>query len=240
MIDKNSPVPIYFQIEEYIKSSIEQNELRPGDMLPSEREYAESLGVSRMTVRQAFTNLVNEGYLVRQKGRGTFVANQKIEQSLSGLTSFTEDMKQRGLTPSNQLITFHLIPGPKNICEKLEIPEHSPIYEILRVRLADDSPMAIERSYLSANLVKGLTEDIVEHSLYEYIERTLQFSIGTATQTLEATIASEEDADFLHVDVGAALLGIQRLTKLENGTPLEVVYSLYRGDRYKFMIDLKR
>lgn len=240
MIDKNSPVPIYFQLEEMIKSLIEKKELKPGDILPSEREYAEKLEISRMTVRQAFTNLVNEGYLMRKKGKGTFVSEQKIEQSLSGLTSFTEDMKRRGLEPSNRLIKFHLIPGPENICQRLKIPEHDPVYEIVRIRLADDLPMALERSFLSANLIKGLTEKDVVHSLYQYIEQTLKLKIGTATQTLEASIANEQDAKLLKINKGAPILGIQRTTYLEDSTPLEVVYSLYRGDRYKFMIDMKR
>ncbi|WP_243292053.1 GntR family transcriptional regulator [Bacillus sp. FJAT-47783] len=240
MIDKNSPVPIYFQLEERIKASIEKKELLPGDLLPSEREYAESLGISRMTVRQAFTNLVNEGYLMRKKGKGTFVAEQKIEQSLSGLTSFTEDMKRRGLEPSNMLIKFHLIPGPESICQRLKIPKHDPVYEIIRIRLADDLPMALERTYLSANLIKGLTETDVVFSLYQYIEQTLNLKIGTATQTLEASIANEQDAKLLKINKGAPILGIQRATYLEDSTPLEVVYSLYRGDRYKFMIDMKR
>src|SRR5699024_385163 len=97
MIDKNSPIPIYYQLEEHIKKLIQDGELTPGDMLPSEREYGERYSISRMTVRQAITNLVNGRILYRVKGKGTFVMEQKMEQDLQGLTSFTEDMKARGL-----------------------------------------------------------------------------------------------------------------------------------------------
>ena len=95
VIDKKSPLPLYYQVEEHIKQTIQSEELQPGDALPSERELSENFQISRMTVRQAITNLVNQGFLFREKGRGTFVSNQKFEQNLQGLTSFTEDMKAR-------------------------------------------------------------------------------------------------------------------------------------------------
>ncbi len=98
-IDKQSPIPIYFQIMEQLKTQIKNGELKADALLPSEREYAEQFGISRMTVRQALSNLVNEGFLYRQKGRGTFVSKLKMEQPLQGLTSFTEDMRSRGMKP---------------------------------------------------------------------------------------------------------------------------------------------
>src|SRR5690625_792519 len=104
MIDKNSPLPIYYQLSEQIKRLIETEQLLPGDLLPSEREYAERYNISRMTVRQAISNLVTESLLYRKKGKGTFVAEKKFEQNLQGLTSFSEDMQLRGYTPSNQQI----------------------------------------------------------------------------------------------------------------------------------------
>ncbi|MFC6600901.1 GntR family transcriptional regulator [Ectobacillus funiculus] len=112
---------MYYQLEEQIKKQIESGELQPGDMLPSEREYAELINVSRMTVRQAMNNLVDGGYLYRQKGRGTFVAEKKVEQELGSLTSFTEDMKARGLVPSSKLLSFEIIPAPEKIANQLQI-----------------------------------------------------------------------------------------------------------------------
>lgn len=108
-IDKQSPIPIYYQIMEQLKSQIKNGELQPDAPLPSEREYSEQFGISRMTVRQALSNLVNEGFLYRQKGRGTFVSRPKMEQTLQGLTSFTEDMKSRGMVPSSKLVDYELI-----------------------------------------------------------------------------------------------------------------------------------
>jgi len=120
MINKNSPIPLYYQLEEHIKGLIENGELSPGDALPPEREYAEKYQISRMTVRQAFTQLVNEGYLYRLQGKGTFVAERKIEQPLQGLTSFTEDMKARGFTPGNKLIKFEIIPATSQIAGQFQ------------------------------------------------------------------------------------------------------------------------
>jgi GntR family transcriptional regulator len=240
MINKSSPIPIYYQIEEFIKELIENGELRPGDSLPPEREYAERYQISRMTVRQAFTQLVNEGYLYRMQGKGTFVAERKIEQPLQGLTSFTEDMKARGLEPGSQLIHFEIIPATKQIAGQLLIAEYGPVYEIKRIRMADSVPMAIETNYIAANLVKGLTEQIVNKSLYAHIEGQLDLRIDSASQIIESSIASQSEANYLKISKGAPVMLIQRNTFLKDNTPVEFVKSVYRADRYKFMIQMKR
>jgi GntR family transcriptional regulator len=242
MIKKNSPIPIYYQLGEIIKDLIEKGELKPGDSLPAEREYAEKFQISRMTVRQAFTELVNDGYLHRIQGKGTFVAerSEKIEQTLRGLTSFTEDMKVRGLKPESRLINFEIIPATKLIADQLGIQEYGPVYEIKRIRLADDEPMALETNYISANFIKGLTEQIVNQSLYSYIEDQLNLRIDHASQVIESSIANQLEADYLKIQSGAPVMLIQRNTFLKDGTPVEFVKSSYRADRYKFMIQMNR
>lgn len=240
MIKKNSPIPIYYQLEELIKDLIEKGELKPGDAIPPEREYAEKYQISRMTVRQAFTQLVNDGYLHRIQGKGTFVAERKFEQPLHGLTSFTEDMKARGLKPGSQLIHFEIIPATTQIANQLSIQEYGPVYEIKRIRLADDVPMALETNYISANLIKGLTEQIVNQSLYAYIEDELNYRIDYASQVIESSVANQIEAQHLKIKKGSPVLLIQRNTFLQDGTPVEFVKSSYRADRYKFMIQMKR
>lgn len=240
MINKNSPIPLYYQLEEHIKELIENGQLIPGDALPPEREYAEKYQISRMTVRQAFTQLVNEGYLHRLQGKGTFVAERKIEQPLQGLTSFTEDMKSRGLNPGSQLIHFEIIPASIQIAGQLSIQEYGPVYEIKRIRLADGVPMALETNYISANLIKGLTEEIVNQSLYAFIEGQLNLRIDSASQVIESSIANQKEANYLKIPKGAPVMLIQRNSYLQNGTPVEYVKSVYRADRYKFKIQMKR
>ncbi|GAE93211.1 transcriptional regulator [Gracilibacillus boraciitolerans JCM 21714] len=241
MIDKSSPIPLYHQIEEVIKQGIEHGEYQPGDVLPAERVYAEQYQVSRMTVRQAITNLVNERYLYRIKGKGTFIAEPKLEQNLKGLTSFTEDMSARGMKASSKISKFDIIPANRSLAEQLNVDMHTPIYEIKRVRLAEEIPMALERTYIPANLIKGLSEERVLSSIYKYAEEQMGLKIKSATQTLEATIANKEEIKLLEVDQGGApVLLMKRTSKLENGQTFEIVKSSYRADRYKFMIDLER
>ncbi|WP_226038576.1 GntR family transcriptional regulator [Aquibacillus saliphilus] len=240
MIDKSSPIPIYYQLEEYIKKLIESGQLKPGDALPSEREYSDKYGISRMTVRQAILNLVNDRYLYRVKGSGTFVMEQKLEQKLQGLTSFTEDMKARGMKAGSTLVNFEIIPAHRKLASLLNIPEHGPVYEIKRIRLAEDIPMALERTYISANLLQGLTEKIVENSLYKYIEETLNMKIDSGTQLIEASVANKEEVNLLEIPELSPVMIMQRTSKLEDNRVFEIVKSTYRADRYKFMIDLKR
>lgn len=240
MIDKNSPIPIYHQLEEYVKSEIESGALKTDEAIPSEREYAERFQISRMTVRQALNNLVNDGYLYRQKGKGTFVNKQKLEQRLQGLTSFTEDMTERGMKPSNRLLSFEIIPAGAEIASRLHLKENAPVFEIKRVRLADNAPMAFETTYLPANLLRGLTEEIINHSLYRFIEEKLSLVISEATQQIEASIAREPEIKLLQIEKGAPVLLIVRTSYLKDGAPFEYVKSAYRADRYKFVHSMKR
>lgn len=240
MINKHSPLPIYYQLEQGIKEMIEKGQLQPGEMIPSEREWAETYEISRMTVRQAINNLVNDGYLVRKRGKGTFVATKKIEQPLKGLTSFSEDMRARGMVPGTKLLAFHTVPAPLSFAKQLGIDEGEEIYEIRRIRLADGLPMALETAYVPCSLVPGLTEQNVSGSIYEFIEKKLGLAIRSATQILEASVARKLEEELLQMKEGAPVLLIQRNSYLQNGQPLEIVKSVYRADRYKFMIEMER
>ncbi|WP_328589513.1 GntR family transcriptional regulator [Priestia abyssalis] len=239
-VDKDSLLPIYYQIEEGMKELIAREELKPGDLVPSERELAERYDVSRMTVRQAINNLVNDGYLVRQRGKGTFVAHSKIEQGLQGLTSFSEDMRARGMSPSSKLLEFNRIKASMTIAAKLKIGEGESVYEIKRVRLADDIPMAYEMLYISEELVPDLTEEALGSSIYEYMENTLNIRIAKGEQVLEASLARKNEAAILQIKEGASVLLIERTSYMENEKPVEFVQSIYRGDRYKFKIEMER
>ncbi|WP_048716545.1 GntR family transcriptional regulator [Bacillus sp. 522_BSPC] len=238
MIIKDSHIPIYYQLEMEIKEIIK--ELTPGDPISSEREFSEKYGISRMTVRQAINNLVAEGVLVRQRGKGTFVATPKVEQELSGLTSFSEDMRSRGLTPKTKILDFKTIPCPRRVASKLRIEEEEMVYEFSRLRIADEIPMALETSYIPTALIKELQEETLHGSIYEYVEKTLQLKISHATQTIESTLSQKNESIPLGIKEGAPALLMERYSYLENGTPFEYVKSIYRGDRYKFVIDMKR
>ena len=240
MINKNSPVPIYHQLEEYIKQQIENGSLEEESVIPSEREYAERFQISRMTVRQAINNLVSEGYLNRQKGRGTFVTKKKVEQELQGMTSFTEDMLSRGMNPSSILLSFQILPADKKTALALRIEETDSIYKIKRIRLADGAPMALETAYIPVEIVPGLTEENSNLSLYQYIEENLALSISEATQEIEASTADHLDAETLEIKFGDPILLIERISYLQGGIPFELVKSTFRADRYRFLHTMKR
>ncbi|MEK5440371.1 MULTISPECIES: UTRA domain-containing protein [unclassified Fredinandcohnia] len=240
MIKKNSPVPIYFQIEQYIREKIDKKELKPGEMIPSEREFAEKYQISRMTVRQAITNLVNEGYLQRERGKGTFVAVKKFEKNVRGLTSFSEDMRSRGLEPGTKVLDFIVIEADSLIASKLQIEEGAKVYQIERLRLADQQPIAFEVFYMSEDLVPGLTKEVAEHSIYRYVESEIGLHLTSGVQELEATTAYKREAAALGIKVGAPVLYIQQISYLEGQQPLEFVKSYYRADRYKYKVEMVR
>ena len=240
MLDKQSPTPMYVQIEEYLKRRILQGEFAIGTAIPSERELTDMLGVSRMTVRQSITNLVNEGLLYRERGRGTYVSSPKVEQALSGLTSFTEDMIARGMTPSNKLISFERVLPTVDIAQGLQLNEDDEVFVVERIRYADDKPMAIERTYIPVKLVPELDRDALSGSFYVFIEKNSELKISRASQHMEAVLVKKEDAELLQIEMPAAILIIERKSYLTNGQPFEIVRSTYRADRYKFVSEIRR
>ncbi|MCL1631795.1 GntR family transcriptional regulator [Sporolactobacillus sp. CPB3-1] len=241
MIDRKSPVPMYYQIEKYIEQLIETRNLRAGDQIPSEREFTDQFHVSRMTVRQAVLDLVNSGILVRIKGKGTFVADQlKIEKALQGVNGFSEDMISRGMKPGSKMLSFACITPSAKVAQKLSIDSQDKVIEIKRTRLADDEPMAIEISYLPQKLVPNLAEADLTLSLYQYIEQKCNLEIDHAEQSIEAVIVTAGEADILKVPKGSPVLLIERCSYLKNKQSIEYTKSLYRADRYKFMVTLPR
>lgn len=240
VLDKNSHIPIYIQIEEILKRKIYLEEYKIGENIPSERELSLQYDVSRMTVRQAITNLVNSGLLYREKGRGTYVANPKLEQPLMGLTSFTEDMKARGMEPSSKLIRFEKMIPPIDIARDLFLEPDEEVFYVVRIRNADKKPMAIERTYIPVKVYPELDEKKVMGSLYTIIEAKHHQKIGNAIQVMEAAIVSKEESEYLHLSSSAAVLIIKRISYFVDGVPFELVRSTYRADRYKFISEIQR
>ncbi|HMM22533.1 MAG TPA: GntR family transcriptional regulator [Selenomonadales bacterium] len=238
MIDKSSVVPIYYQLKTLIQNRIAAGEYPVGARLPSERELCELHGISRMTVRQAVNDLVNEGRLTREQGRGTFVAKPKIEQGLVALSSFTEEMKRRSLIPGTKLLGFRVTAAEGRVAERLGVAAGEPIHEITRLRLADNEPMAIEISHLPLRYVPSLPPDLVAAgSLYEIL-RSSGIDMAYAEQTLEASLAKAKETEILRVKPKAPVLLMERTTYRSDGRAVEYVKSVYRADRYRFSIRL--
>jgi GntR family transcriptional regulator len=235
-INSRSPVPKYYQLREILLDLIE-NELAVDAPVPSERELATRYGLSRMTARQAVEHLVSEGRLYRVQGKGTFVARPKIDMPLR-LTSFTEDMRARGMTPGSRDLGRRLTTATAAVARELGLDTGAPVYVIERLRTADGIPMALERSHLPAHLVPDLLDEPLDRSLYELLATRYGLALDRGDQLIEAGIADSGDAGLLGLAPGSAVLLLQRRC-WAGPVAVEYVVSTYRADRYQLRASLE-
>ncbi|HET9921590.1 MAG TPA: GntR family transcriptional regulator [Ktedonobacteraceae bacterium] len=240
-IYRNSPVPRYYQLKEIMREKIRTGEWKPGDLIPSERELGEKYGISRMTARQAITDLVNEGMFYREQGKGTFVSQRKVTQQLMRLTGFTEDIRARGQKPGTKVLSASMLPADEDTAERLRIKPQEPVFRLQRLRLADGEPLAVELSQLHFHGCERLLEEDLEHnSLYRQLETQYGLPLMEAEQELEAGLAGNEESQLLKVPVGSAVLFIRRITYTDRNQPIEYARSVYRGNKYTFYTQMKR
>ena len=235
---RRSPVPLYSQVKELLRERIAR--LRGGEheQLPSERELARDLNISRMTVRQAVRELIAEGAIYTAPGRGTFLATGEVTQQLVGLTSFSQEMTKRGLVPASRLLEAEGVTDHE-IAARLRLLPDEPIARIRRLRLANGEPMAIETTHLPLTLCPGLLiMDLERGSLYELLQRVFRLRFGAASQTITAEAARPATARLLGLTDGEPVLVMERSSELDNGRPFEYVLSWYRADRYHFAVRL--
>ncbi len=241
---RDTTVPKYAQIENIIRRKMEDTEWTPGMMVPSERELCNTYGIARMTVRQAISNLVTEGLLVRIHGKGTFVARPRLRQSLNRLTGFNEDMRDRGLVATARLLTKEYQEATAEIAAALAVPVGTPVLYVQRLRLANGHPMAIETCTLRGDIGAQVgQEDLERQSLYQLLEERCRVVLTRAGQELEAGLADEAGARLLEIAQGAPVLHIQRTSFASwqgHEVPIEYVRSVYRGDHYRFFVQLAR
>ena len=229
--------PLYLRLRQTLEDAVHSGRLGHGDALPAERDLAEYANVSRVTVRKAVDDLVRDGLLVRRQGSGTFVAKpvSRVQQPLSRLTSFSEDMARRGLDTRSEWLErglFH--PSPEETM-MLGLAAGTMVARIGRLRIANDMPLAIERASLSAEFLPDPTA--VSSSLYAELGKTNARPVR-AIQRISACNVKEPEAGQLAVPVGAAGLSIERISYLTSGRVVEFTRSLYRGDTYDFVAEL--
>lgn len=230
--------PLYLQLQRRIAEAIASGRLVPGDSLPAERDMATMTGLSRVTVRNAIQALVASGQLVQRRGSGTFVAQkvERLEQALSLLTSFTEDMARRGRTVDSQWISRRIdAPAPEEVMA-LGLGGDERVARLERVRRSDGVPLAIERASIPASVLPE--PEAVETSLYLALERLGSRPVR-AVQRISAANLGPRDAGLLGVTPGVAGLKIERIGYLASGRVVEFTRSLYRGDAYDFAVELK-
>ncbi len=241
MVDPSAAKPLYEQIKEYILYNIQSGVFSANARIPSERDLANQFGVSRLTVSKAIQELVRDGRLYVQIGKGTFIAGETIDQGLESLTSFTEEMRQRGQITSSRVLQAVQRPAPDLIARKLSIPLGVSVNTLQRVRLANNQPIALETaSIVAANCPDLLRKyDFAVESLYQTLREKYDIVLTRAEQTIEARRAHDFEADMLELNKGAPILHITRVTFDDDNTPIEYVESAYRGDRYKFRAILR-
>ena len=241
-IDFESHIPYYIQLMEALKEKIKAKEWRAGDQIPSEPELCKSYGVSRTVVRQALQELELEGWIIRRKGKGTFVLEPKINESLvQKLTGFYQDMVDRGYTPITQVLQHEVEPATPMVAEYLKLDSGTPVFRIERLRFVENVPIVLVTTYLPYDLCPGLTAyDLSNQSLYAVLEKELGLVLSHGRRTIEAVAANEHEARLLKVNKCDPLILLDSVTYLEDGTPIEYYHALHRGDRSRFEVELVR
>ena len=230
--------PLYLQLKRGIEDAVNSGLIGPGDALPSERDIALKADISRVTVRKAVQDLVKGGVLVQRHGSGTFVAPRvgRVEQSLSQLTSFTEDMARRGMSVRSEWLDRGLYPPSPEEMMVLGLSSNELVARVARLRIADDTPLAIERAALSARVLPD--PGAVVASLYAALQTGGNRPVR-AVQRISAANLGSDDARLLQVAPGVAGLHIERISYLASGKVIEFTRSIYRGDAYDFVAELR-
>jgi len=233
-INKKSPIPAYYQLKNAILKKIESGEFGPDNPIPSERDLSSTLNISRMTVRQALNQLVLEGVLYREKGKGTFVSKTKFEQR--NIMSFSDLVQKKGMMPSTKVLNFRKLQAGPTMSDILEIPETSMVYNIKRLRLANGIPVGIEEVFIPEKFCPELEQFDLTASLYKLVRENYLHVINHVDNIIEASKPLREEKELLGISTGIPVLRVSATYYVENGTKLFYEKSVYRSDEYKYNV----
>jgi GntR family transcriptional regulator len=238
VISRQPGTTAHGQIEDWLADAIAAGTLSAGDRLPTEHDLAAWLGVSRMTLRHALAELAQRGLVTRTVGRGggTFVAEAKLEQDLTTLAGFSEQLRRHGKVAGARVLAAAEIRASAAAAAALELAEGDPVLEVRRIRLADGRPMVIEHSQFPAALCPGMLESRLDGSLYELLEDKYGLRPYRARESLEPVVAGVREAEALDLEEGAPLMLVERTAYSVSGQPLEFARDLFRGDRTKVVV----
>lgn len=242
-VDKTVPIPLYYQLKTQLLSLIESGVLKPGDALPTENSFGEQLDISRPTVRQALSDLVGEGYLVRYKGKGTFVGKPKVkDRFLSKLQSFNTEVLEKGMLPHTDVLALKKIPGNPVCNVRLELPEDEPLIYLKRIRYADDEKIVYLETFIPYRKYAQLMQtDFTVESLYASLESLYGVRVNRAQREIEAVTLNQDEAKLLDIPIHTAVCLVTSVAYAEHSnTPVEYSIARYRGDRTKFAVEALR
>jgi GntR family transcriptional regulator len=243
MIDPDDFLPRYYQLANILRENISNGRIEAHQPIPSERQLESLYSVSRTTIRQAIELLIRQGFLYREHGRGTFVSPQKLQKGISELTSFSEDMKQRGIVPGQKILEIDYVEPSDQVRHHLELPAACErVLRIERLRLGDSVPMGLQTSYYVLPEGQTITRAELEEygSIYKMLQEKFHIIPTEADETLEVTLATPREATLLQIPPGSPLLLSERTTYSQFRRVIEFVKILYRGDRYRYIAKLTR
>lgn len=239
-VDKTSPLPLYSQLMEILVEEIESGILLPGDQLLSERELCLRYDLSRSTVRLAIQEMERKGYLVKKHGKGTFVCDKKLKQSLITFYSFTDEMKRLGKVPSSKVLSFELLECDARTAKKLQIKTGEMVYRIERLRLADSEPMMLETTYLPQKRFKGLKRETLEvRPMYDVFNEVYHTDLTMAEESFMPVMVNDLEARHLQMSTTLPSLMIERQT-FERDQVVEYTISITKGDCFKYTVQLRK
>jgi GntR family transcriptional regulator len=238
VVDRAASDPVHVQIATWLRAGITRGELAPGDRLPGERDLADRLGVSRMTLRQALAELESSGDLVRLAGRagGAFVAEPRVEVDLTHLTGLTDQLRRAGRRAGARVLEARRLVPPTDVAAALEIAGRAQAVVVVRVRSANQLPVALETSWFPARLVPGLLDHTLSGSLYAVLRKRYGHEPVSAVERLSPVLATDAVAAHLHVAVGSPLLRVERVARDAGGTVVEFARDVFRSDRVDFVV----
>lgn len=241
-LERSNPLPLYYQLKEVLKQQIHAGHLAPHTAIPSEPELVAQYHVSRATVRQALTELVHEGLLYRQHGRGTFVCEPRVQQhSVSELASFSDELRQRGLKPGGMLFVSELVRGSQSVRDQLRLTDEEQVVRLERVRTANDAPVAYEVNYLPyprAASVYQRAKETADGSLY-HLMATEGLVPSIAEHVFRGDQANAREAELLRLEPGESGTRLACTAFDETGAPIEYTEAFYPSSRFELRLTLR-
>lgn len=240
-LPSHSPVPLYAQLKEHLRSRILDGTYAPHSRMESESELGAHFGVSRITVRQALGDLQKEGLIFKIHGKGTFVSKPKAFQNVSSLKGLAEALSASGYEVVNRMCGFQFMSADALISQKLGLAEGETVTEIRRIRLVNREPVSLEVTYLPEHIGRRLeSADLASRDIFVILENDFGIPLGHAELAIDAVEADQEMADALVIGNGAPIMRIERLTHTADGAPLDFEFLYYRGDAFQYRLRIDR